>query len=189
MKKILAVFGLLAAFTLPVFAGESQPALADYSKNPISKAPVVIDPGCPCFDGSIEVGTFFTAIFPAGGGDEHELDDSVGGGISLAHWMNPNLGLDFSAAWYGNSSAVHNYTLDVVYRFVNRDACVAPYVLGGGGVHTNGSTVGLYRVGAGVDVRFDAWSCAGVFADGIYTWTADSVQDYTVARVGVRIPF
>ena len=189
--KLPTILGLLTTLALTsAWAGSSAPELADYSKNPISKEPVVIpaDPGCPCFDGTVEVGTFFTAIFPE---SDHyaDFDDSVGGGISLSHWFNPNLGLDFSAAWYGTSSAVHNYSLDLVYRFVNRDACVAPYVLGGGGLHANGTTVGLYRLGAGIDMRFESWSCAGLFADGIYTWTANGVQDYAIGRLGVRIPF
>ena len=186
MKKSLFILGM-AMIAGSVFGGETAPYLADYSKNPISKEPVIMDdPTCPCYDGQFEFGVFAAGIFPDK--DAH-FDDAAGGGISMAYFFNPNIGADFSAAWFGTSSEIHNYALDLVLRFPNADSCISPYVFGGGGVHTNGSTVGLYRVGAGVDLRFDALNCTGVFADGIYTWTADSVGDYAIGRVGVRIPF
>lgn len=185
MKKLLGIIALVGLAN-SAFAGEAAPALADYSKNPISKQPVIQDMGCACFDSQLQVGLFAAGIFPE---DSTNFDDALGGGISFGYFFNPNFGADFSAAWFGTNSEVHNYTLDLVYRFVNRDACIAPYIFGGGGVHTNGTTVGVYRLGAGIDFRFEAWDCAGIFADGVYNWSADSVSDYAIGRLGVRIPF
>lgn len=185
MKKLLTIL-TLAALAPVAFGGEAAPSLADYSKNPISKQPVIEDTGCPCYDGRLEFGAYVAGIFPDSGAS---FDDAAGGGISMAYFFNPNLGADFSATIFGTNSEVHNYMLDIVLRFPNRFSCISPYVFGGGGVHTNGTTVGAYRLGAGLDFRFEGWNCTGLFADGVYTWTADSVGEYAVGRVGVRIPF
>lgn len=189
MKTLLTIIALVGLAPAVVFGG--TPTLADYSKNPISKEPVLQDTGCPCYDGRLEFGGFVAGMFPneESGADHGNFDDAIGGGISMAYFFNPNIGADFNASWFGTNSEVHNYVLDLVLRFPNRHSCISPYVFGGGGVHTNGSTVGALRLGAGLDLRFESWNCAGIFADGVYTWTADSVQDYAIGRLGVRIPF
>ncbi|MFT5471512.1 MAG: hypothetical protein ACI8UO_006646 [Verrucomicrobiales bacterium] len=184
MKKLLSIL-VLAGLAHSAIAGEAAPALADYSKNPISKQPVIEDTGCACFDGTIEFSGFVAGIFPQG----NAHDDAIGGGISAAYFFNPNLGTNLSAAWFGTDSEIHNYTADLILRFPNRFSCFAPYILGGGGLHTNGDTVGIYRLGAGVDLRFEDWNCGGIFADGVYTWSAGDVENYTIGRLGVRIPF
>lgn len=134
-----------------------------------------------CYDAGFEFGIFGAGIFPEG---DH-LTDEVGGGISLGYFFNENFGLDFSATVFSTDSEVQNYTLDAVYRFpIN---CIAPYVLAGGGIHTNGENAGLFRFGGGVDFRL--FESASLFADGIYNILSGDVGDYAIARVGLRFAF
>lgn len=134
-----------------------------------------------CYGAGFEFGIFGAGIFPDG---EH-LEDELGGGVSLGYFFNENFGLDFSAAVFATDSEVQNYTLDAVYRFpIN---CIAPYVLAGGGIHTNSVNEGLFRFGGGVDFRL--FEGTSLFADGIYNILGGDVQDYTIARIGLRFAF
>jgi len=147
---------------------------------------VIADPSCACFDGKLEIGAFVGGILPE---EDCHLDDAIGGGLILGYYFTPNIGVEYTGAFYGTQSETHNSTLDLVYRFVNRDKCFAPYILGGGGVHANSENVNVWRLGAGVDLRFDALGCVGLFGDGVYTWAGGDVADYTLVRLGVKIPF
>lgn len=134
-----------------------------------------------CYGAGYEFGAFLGGFFPNG----DELDDALGGGISLGYFFNENFGLDFSAAWYDTDSVTHNYTLDAVYRLPFN--CIAPYILAGGGVHSNSHTEGIFRFGGGVDFRI--FEGTSIFADGIYNIVGGDVDDYTIARLGLRFAF
>jgi len=169
MKSTLSI--ALIALALPLAAQ------AGGGKYVVEKNPVV---AAPCYDGGFEFGIFGSAIFP-----ESHYDDALGGGVSLAYFYNENLGFDLGAAWYATGSEVHNYTLDAVYRLPFD--CIAPYILVGGGLHTNGETEGLFRFGGGVDYRFS--TSTSVFADGIYNIAGGDVDNYAIARLGLRFSF
>lgn len=134
-----------------------------------------------CYPAGFEFSGFAAGIFPEGGA----YDDEIGGGVSLAYFYNENFGMNLSAAVYGTDSEIQNYTLDAVYRFPI--GCVAPYVIAGGGVHTNGHTEGLFRFGGGVDFR--VMEDFSLFADGTYNILGGDLADYTTARVGLRWTF
>jgi DNA-binding NarL/FixJ family response regulator len=119
-------------------------------------------------------------ILPTG-----DYDDALGGGVSLGYFFDENFGVDFGAAWYATDSVVHNYTLDAVYRLPMD--CIAPYIFGGGGVHSNSHTEVLWRLGAGVDFRMS--DTMSLFADGAYTWVGGDVENYTIVRAGLRFAF
>ncbi len=214
MKKLFAIlnFALLsaaAAQTGPFgpygpYAetySSDQPALADHSTNIINpdthlsqadQSGNMIDPGCPCYNGRFELGAFVGGLFPTGDdsdSDGEALETSGGGGITVGYWFTPKLGLEYSAALYHNEFTIHNSALDVVLRFPERFQCFAPYVFAGGGFQSGDSSGGLYRVGAGLDVRLVSWDCVGWFIDGAYTFAEDSTSDYAIARIGVKIPF
>ena len=168
MKKALLALALMAG--LPVLANAGDKGYV-VEKNPVAPA---------CYGAGYEFGVFGAAIFP-----ESHYDDSLGGGVSLGYFFNENLGVQASAAIYATDSEVHNYTVDAVYRLpIN---CIAPYLLVGGGVHTNGATEGLFRFGGGIDVRIiDSTS---IFADGTYNLLSSDIDNYTTARVGLRFAF
>ena len=172
MKNVLTI--AFAAFALLPFAAQ-----AGGGKLVVEKNPVVIPPAC--YDGGFEFSGFVAGFFPDGG----HYDDAAGGGISISHFYNEHFGFDFSAAVYGTDSEVQNYTLDAVYRIPFN--CVAPYAIVGGGVHTNGETEGLFRFGGGIDFRM--MDNGSIFADGTYNILGGDVDDYTIARLGLRFEF
>ena len=193
-KFTLIALALLAFGSTSVLAGGgSHSKNPVYSKNPVfSKNPVSAQ---LCYDAGYEFGIFGAGFFPQGGGsgdywDEYGNEghkDAAGGGVSLGYFFNENLGLDLSAAIYGTSSEVHNYTLDVVYRLPNQDACYAPYVLLGGGLHANSETEGLLRGGVGIDYKLS--DTMSFFTDGTYNWVGGDVEEYITVRAGLRFNF
>lgn len=170
MKSVLSIT-LLALAMMP-FAAQAGGGKAVIEKNPVVDA--------PCYDGGFEFGVFGTGIFP-----ESHYDEAFGGGVSLAYFYNENLGFDLGAAVFSTDSEIQNYTLDAVYRLPFN--CIAPYVLAGGGVHTNGETEGLFRFGGGVDFR--VFNGSSIFADGIYNLVGGDVDNYAIARLGLRFSF
>lgn len=169
MKSILSLSLALLALPLAAHAGGGKYVV---EKNPVVAA--------SCYDGGFEFGIFGAGLFP-----ESHYEDSLGGGVSLGYFYNENFGFDFSAAIFSTDSEVHNYTIDAVYRLPFN--CIAPYVLAGGGVHTNGETEGLFRFGGGVDFRL--FNGHSLFADGIYNLVGGDVDNYAVARLGLRFSF
>ncbi len=181
MKKLLSTIVLLAVSAGLATAGDY------YSKAPVSKGPVVTPPPiCPCFDPGVELSLFGAGIFPDAG-DEDEL----GGGVGVGMFFTENLGINVSYHAFNTDPSVEHYgTADLVLRFPIHELCIAPYVFGGGGVVTNGTTEGLYRAGGGIDIRMDSMGCVGLFVDGAYNWVdGDDHDDAVIARVGFKIPF
>ncbi len=133
------------------------------------------------FGEGFELGLFGAGALPDGGGGE------MGGGVSLAYYFTPQIGIDASYAVFAFESEVHTVSADIVLRYPVSQAGIAPYFLVGGGLQTDGDTDGLYRLGAGLDVRFQDFGL-GIFADGIYNWVVGQ-ENFTIARLGVRIPF
>ncbi|MCB1091398.1 MAG: outer membrane beta-barrel protein [Verrucomicrobiae bacterium] len=171
MKKVI--------LSLLVTAGVAGYAQAGGGKYVVDSAPAPV--ASSCYGAGYEFGIFGAGIFP----DGDHLSDELGGGASIGYFFNENFGLDFSAAFFATDSEVQNYTLDAVYRFpIN---CIAPYVLAGGGLHTNGETEGLFRFGGGVDFRL--FENSSLFADGIYNILGGDVADYAIARIGLRFAF
>ena len=173
MKKAFTILSLMAAFAGVSYAGGGKYVV---DKNPAPLAPA------PCYGAGYEFGIFGAGFLPS---SSSYYDDELGGGISAGYFFNENFGLDASAAWYATDSTVHNYTVDAVFRLPMD--CIAPYILGGGGVHTNSHTKGLARLGGGVDFRMPD-SGYSIFADGTYNWVND-LDNYTIVRLGVRFAF
>lgn len=164
-------------------ASSAAAGTVDSSKN--AKGPVLPPPAptCGCFGPGLSVDAFAGAIFNRNGGD-----GDLGGGLGLNYFFNRNLGFNASYSVYDTSSQHHEIDGNLVLRFPIDSICVAPYVLAGGGYSTNGTSGGNYDAGGGLDIRFSPTSCIGVFAEGSYHWAA-SGDDYTLVRLGVRIPF
>lgn len=171
MKKALLALSAVALLPLAAHAGGGKYVV---------DTPAVTA-AAPCYNGGFEFGTYVAGYFPQNG----VYDDAIGGGISLAYFYGPNLGFDLGAVWFDTDSVVHNYTLDAVYRMPFD--CIAPYVLVGGGVHTNGETEGLFRFGGGVDFRI--FGSNSIFADGVYTIPGGSLEEYATVRLGMRFAF
>jgi hypothetical protein len=174
MKKLLSTLTVLSLSLGFAAAG-------DYGKNPVEKNPVV-PTGCECFGTGFEFSGFVAGAIPDSG------DGEMGGGASIGYFFTENIGIETSYTVAAFQSEEHILTANLVYRMPIKDLCIAPYVLLGGGVLTNGSTDGLWDLGGGLDIRFDSLGCVGLFVDATYNWV-DGDRDFTLVRGGVRIPF
>lgn len=179
MKKILLIMSLaLASSALlagtPTYSGKS-------AKAPVQPAPV----GCECFaPGVFTLGVFGGGALPSDG----DRDDGLGGGALFEYFFTENIGLQASYGAYAPNPVHHVYGADLVVRFPIDSLCIAPYILGGGGAVSNGSTGGYWDAGLGIDVRLPSWNCAGIFADAAYHWSAGDNEDFTLIRLGVKFP-
>lgn len=170
MNKVLATLFLLALSLGLANGGDKASVLAPAPQDPSYFAP------------GFELGAFVAGAFPESGGDE------LGGGASLAYFFTENVGIDMSYAVFAFAGELHTVTADLALRYPISDGSIAPYLLLGGGVATNGDTDGLYRVGGGLDFRLQGMGNLGIFADGVYNWV-EGDSSFTIARFGVRIPF
>ena len=170
MKKVLAALTFMAFLMGVIRAGD-----------PVTKDPVTMAPQDPlCFAPGFEFGAYAAGSLPSNGSDE------LGGGISMAYYFTENIGFDLSYAVFPYDSEVHAVTADLALRAPAN--CISPYVLMGGGLISSDSNDGLYRLGGGLDVRFQNMGNLGLFADGVYNWV-EGDNNFTIARLGVRIPF
>lgn len=194
MKGSIIITTVAMALTMGMtVAGErTYRASAAYSSK---GGPVTIKPtaNCDCFEAGPQISLFAAGIIGGGGGGGHYggqegLDDGFGAGFSGAYFFTEHFGLEGSAMWLSNDNAIHAFDLSAVARLPIEELCLAPYVYGGGGIHTNSVTQGTAHVGGGVDFRFDNFGCNGLFVDARYTF-AESTDDYTIVRAGVRWDF
>jgi len=54
---------------------------------------------------------------------------------------------------------------------------------------SDGPTEFLFDAGAGIDIRFESWGCMGLFGDYLYSFTDDDLQDFSMVRLGFKMPF
>lgn len=153
------------------------------AKNP--KAPVMPPPpaGCECFAPGFAVGIFGGAILP----DSDAADDELGGGLLGEYFFTENIGLQGSYGIFATESEHHAFDANLILRAPIKSICIAPYALVGGGYSTNSDSEANLHVGGGIDIRLPAAGCTGVFADGAYYFGEDN--EYTIVRLGVKIPF
>ena len=169
--KILKVLMFTVAVASSAFGGTS------YDKNPVAPTPTP-PAGCDCFAPGGAFGLFGGAIFDRD-------SDSLGGGVLAEYFFTEVIGIQGSYGAYATSSEHHAFDASLVLRAPIRSLCLAPYALVGGGYSVNSTSEGNFHAGGGVDLRLD--SCVGIFADGAYHWA--NAGDYTIVRLGVKIPF
>lgn len=172
MKKLASII-VSMALASSAFAGA-----AAYS----GKGGKVVNPPVAedCFGPGFSLGINATGAFERGG------DDGYGGGVLAQYFFCKNFGIEGSYNIVDLQGGLHIFNADLVLRFPIESACVAPYILVGGGLNVDGGSVGQYQVGGGLDVRIRG-SKVGLFADGTYNWvTGDEDRDYTLVRVGLK---
>ena len=154
------------------------------AKNPIPPGPPIqVESVCDCFDpGKIQISLYGAGIIF----DKGDLDDSLGGGLGFGYFFCENVGLEIDATWLATESELHNFSGSLVLRLPIKSACLAPYVLAGGGYEVDSLKQWTVHAGAGIDVRLgDGPMCPGFFADARYTWTEEET-DFTLIRAGFR---
>jgi hypothetical protein len=143
-----------------------------------------VETGCDAFNGGLAVSAYGLFLSP----DASAEDDVFGGGLGVEYFFNQYFGVAGSAQWADpGESLVHNYSADLVLRYPITSLCIAPYIFGGGGVHTNSSTKMIARIGGGLDVRL--WDANGIFADFTQTIPESEIDQYQIIRLGVKFAF
>lgn len=163
----------------------------DKQKFQSAKAPQVeqrITSDSYCFDTGWEFSLFGSGFWP----EDTRLDEEIGGGVGLAYYFGHNLGIEGNYRLHSGSQAEQVGQLNLVYRFPLGGECcstIAPYVFGGPGVVSSGTTEMLWNVGGGLDFRFESWGCVGMFADYSYNFVEQGLPDFSMVRFGFRFPF
>lgn len=136
-----------------------------------------------CFDDrELQVDLF--GSFTSSGGVNGE---GFGGGLGVNYFFVRNFGIGVDGDLRGaDGSAVWETTGRLIARWPIDSACIAPYVFAGGGLIADGTTVGSWHAGGGLEWR--ASQKVGIFGEGRYTWGAND-NDAAQARVGVRFLF
>lgn len=177
--KYLASLIVTAALASSAFAGP-----VSYSGKGGKPVQPVAPVGCECFAPGFALGIFGSAILP------EESDNELGGGALAEYFFTPYVGVQGSYGLYATNSEHHEFDGALVLRYPITSICVAPYLLVGGGYSTNSIDSWNYFVGGGVEARLESLNCLGVFADGAYHFAADdNDEDYTIVRLGVKLPF
>ncbi len=146
----------------------------------------------PAVHSGLNVGISGSYLIPTEG-----LENELGTGVSVGYLVNEYVSLELGASLHFSDSEIQNYTLDILWYVPNLNTKNTlfgvdfnPYLLVGAGVHANSVITDLYRLGAGVSFDVLNLDSTDMFVDGIYTFTPDeSVEDYTIFRVGVRYQF
>ncbi len=139
-----------------------------------------------CFgDQELQLDLFgsFTNTEPGGYGD------GFGGGLGVNYFFVRNVGIGVDGNVFdGDQNGVWNTTSSLIVRFPIDEACLAPYLFGGGGYQVDGEGKGTIHAGGGLEYRVVP-NKIGLFAEGRYTWAVNSTNDSSQARAGVRIVF
>jgi hypothetical protein len=181
MKKLTLSFLASLAFVASSFGGQEL-ASKEY-KQPVPE---------PCFrEGELQLDVFGSYN---GAITNEEFGDGFGGGVGVNYFFTRMLGISVSGNVYdghktfNGDRAIWHVSGDLVVRFpIEGDLCIAPYILGGGGIGLDGTQVGTWEAGGGLEWRVNPG--LGVFAEGRYIWAASNDTDSTQTRVGVRFVF
>ena len=181
MKKI--AFTLIASLGVAgsVFAGPATAGKTDKK---------VIVPEEPCFrDQELQLDVFgqYMHFTHAGTGVKK---NGGGGGLGLNYFFCRYAGLGIDASGDTVAHGLFDSTGSLILRYPLElgSVCLAPYVLGGGGVQTgSGSTVGIWHAGGGVEFRVTPK--IGVYGEGRYTWAKEHNEESSQARLGLRFAF
>ena len=137
-------------------------------------------PSCDWFAPGAKLGVFGAGILPDNASAD---DDALGGGVLAEYFFCENFGIEVSYGAYATNNTHHEFDAALVARYPILSACIAPYVMVGGGVSANGENNGNWLVGGGLEAHLV--NNIGLFADGAYHWGADD-QDFTLVRLGLK---
>ena len=195
MKKI--AIGLLAAGIVASSAFAGDDTISKDSKAP---APAMT----PCFkDQELQL-DFWGGITELSSGNREGLFDTPrrggGGGLGVNYFFIRYLGIGVDGDIDSAHHELWNTTAKLIVRvpFDFGGLCLAPYVFTGGGgafassqYGNDSASVATYMLGGGLEYRITSF--IGIFAEGRYTFAADSAShpDLSAAsgRFGVRISF
>lgn len=173
MKKIALPFFACLALASSAFAGQ-----------PSKEVKSVVPPE-PCFkDQEFQLdlfGSYTDAVKRSPHGD------GFGGGLAVNYFFMRYVGVGVDGNIYdGDVNGAWDFSGRIIARYPIEGVCIAPYIFAGGGVATNGTTVGTLHAGGGLEWR--ATHSIGIFGEGRYSWGGDDI-DAAQVRAGVRFAF
>ena len=180
MKKI--------AFTLIAGLGVAGSVLAGPATAGKTDKTVTV-PVEPCFrDHELQLDVFANYMHFTHAGTPPSRNGE-GGGLGVNYFFTRYLGVGIDGSANSLSHGLFNATGSLIARYPLElgSVCLAPYAFGGGGVQTNGSTLGTGHAGAGVEFRVTPK--LGIYGEGRYTWTTEHNEDSSQARLGLRFAF
>jgi hypothetical protein len=213
MKKLtislLAVLGLVGTS----FAGHEMASGKEYKGPPAPE---------PCFkDRELQFDVFGEYAVGEGPNQVGLFrEHGWGGGVGINYFFTRNIGIGVDASWLdaeesthgvrhhendrvndfinrhiannNDTTAIHNFTGSLIFRFPMDAACLAPYVYVGGGCHVDGDQWASAHAGVGLEYRIVP-SKVGLFADGRWTYLGDRFGNndlnFFQTRLGVRLVF
>ena len=180
MKKI--AFTIIAGLAVAgsVVAGPASAGKTDKK---------VVVPVEPCFkDQELQLDVFANYMHFTHASSEHSRNGG-GGGLGLNYFFCRYIGIGIDASANSLAHGLFDATGSLIARYPLElgSVCLAPYAFGGGGVQTNGSTLGTGHAGAGVEFRVTPK--IGIYGEGRYTWTTEHNEDSSQARLGLRFVF
>lgn len=183
MKQVASILAVFALATAGAVAGPYSSGKSGKGVMPPPPPP----PPAPleCFAPGAAFSVFGAYLMPEGS----QYSDEFGGGIGLEYFWSEFFGVSAAYSLFATTPEIHHFTADFVARYPIRPACVAPYVLAGGGIHTNSETEGLGRLGAGIDIQLPAMGGHGIFADYVYTFSGGDLDDFQTVRLGLKFNF
>lgn len=118
-------------------------------------------------------------------GDDHS---GGGGGVAIGNYFTPFVGARADVNFSSLEEARAIIAADLMFRYLFRDARLAPYVFVGGGVEAVSGAHGFVRLGGGLEFRLARnW---GLFAEGSYAWVStDESAENLLIKVGVRVVY
>lgn len=173
MKKLTLGFLASLALVASSFAGKE---IKDF-KTPVE----------PCFkDTELQLDVF--GSYSGAGANGGDFGDGFGGGIGVNYFFTRNFGVSTSGNVYdGDHDGIWHVSFDLIARFpIEGNLCIAPYALVGGGFALDGTQIGTWEVGGGLEWR--ATHSIGLFSEGRFIWGGNNT-DVAQARVGVRFVF
>ena len=177
MKTLLVPFLACLAIAPGAFAGGGK----DVKESKVVQTPAPE----PCFkDREFQIDAFGSYT---DGTKRNGHGDGFGGGIAANYFFMKTFGVGVDGNIYnGNVNGAWDLGGRLIARFpIEGRVCVAPYIFAGGGVSTDGSTVGTWNTGGGLEWRVT--HSIGIFGEGRYTWGED--RDAAQARIGIRFIF
>lgn len=174
MKKIASLI-LSAALASTAFAGPATSGKGGKMVTPPA-------PSCTWFDPGLKLGVFGGGFIPID--DDFNGGDALGGGVLAEYFFCKNFGIEVGYGAYATDSTEHLFDASLVARYPIESLCIAPYLLVGGGLTTNGSTDGNYHVGGGIEAHLT--NNMGIFADGKYHFEENDKSDFVLVRVGLK---
>jgi hypothetical protein len=183
MKQVASILAIFALATAGAVAGPYSSGKG--AKHVDLPPPPPPPPALDCYAPGASFGIFGAYLMPEGS----QYSDEFGGGVTMDYFWSEYFGVSAAYALFGTTPEIHHFTADLVARYPIRPACIAPYVLGGGGIHTNSETEGLGRVGAGIDIQVPALGGNSIFADYVYTFSGGDLEDFQTIRLGVKFNF